>query len=110
MNAMTLTDFLAIWMPIFAVVLICRVAPIFLLRGRSLPPRVVEALGYIPPAAFAALVANDLFSPTALSAGPWVLVMPLLATAVVVVVAWRTNSMLGCCVAGVLAYLALSLL
>ena len=39
-----------------------RIAPAFALRGRTLSPRVTEALGYIPPAAFAALVANDLIS------------------------------------------------
>ena len=35
----------------------CRVIPLFLLKGRELPPRVAQALGFIPPAAFAALVA-----------------------------------------------------
>ncbi|WP_322150692.1 AzlD domain-containing protein [Paratractidigestivibacter sp.] len=101
MRTMTLADFLAIWLPIFAVILACRTLPTFLLRGRELPPRVVEALGYIPPAAFAALVANDLFPPT---------LPALLATGVVIAVAWRTRSMLGCCVVGVVAYLLLSLL
>ena len=37
----------------------CRVIPLFLLKGRELPPRLAQALGFIPPAAFAALVAND---------------------------------------------------
>ncbi len=35
----------------------CRVIPLFLLKGRELPPRLAQALGFIPPAAFAALVA-----------------------------------------------------
>ena len=41
----------------------CRVIPLFLLKGRELPPRLAQALGFIPPAAFAALVANDLLNP-----------------------------------------------
>lgn len=41
----------------------CRVVPLFLLKGRELPPRLAQALGFIPPAAFAALVANDLLNP-----------------------------------------------
>ncbi|MFR7494990.1 MAG: AzlD domain-containing protein [Adlercreutzia sp.] len=36
----------------------CRVIPLFLLKGRELPPRLAQALGFIPPAAFAALVAT----------------------------------------------------
>ncbi len=106
---MTTSDFLAIWVPTFAIILACRALPIFLLRGRELPARVVEGLGYIPPAAFAALVANDLFSPGSFSAGPWAALMPAAAAAVVFAVAWKTRSMLWCCVAGVVAYVLLSL-
>ena len=43
--------------------LICRVAPLFLLKGRELPSTVTLALNLIPPAAFAALVANDVLNP-----------------------------------------------
>ena len=110
MSTMTAADFLAIWIPTFAVILACRVLPVFLLRGRELPARVVEGLGYIPPAAFAALVANDLFSPSAFAAGAWTALMPIAASIVVFVVAWRTRSMLWCCVAGVAAYVLLSLI
>ena len=91
---MAVQDFLAIWLPIFAVILACRVVPIFALRGRELPTRAVEALGFIPPAAFAALVANDLFSPTAFSAGPWPALLPIVAAVAVAVVARKTRSML----------------
>lgn len=107
---MTAQDFLAIWLPIFAVILACRVVPIFALRGRELPTRAVEALGFIPPAAFAALVANDLFSPTAFSAGPWPALLPIVAAVAVAVVARKTHSMLWSCVAGVVAYVALTLI
>ena len=39
--------------------LVCRVVPLFVLKGKELPEGVGQALGFIPPAAFAALVAND---------------------------------------------------
>lgn len=107
---MTAQDFLAIWPPIFAVILACRVVPIFALRGRELPTSAVEALGYIPPAAFAALVANDLFSPTAFSTGPWPALLPIVAAVAVAVVARKTRSMLWSCMAGVVAYVALALI
>lgn len=107
---MTTAKFLAIWIPSFEIILACRVLPIFLLRGRKLPPRVVECLGFIPPAAFAALVANDLFSPDTLAAGPWAALLPVCAATVVFLVAWRTRSMLWCCVSGVVAYVLLILI
>ncbi len=94
----------------FGIVLACRVLPIFALRGRSLPEGVVRALGFIPPAAFAALVANDLFTPGALASGAWAALMPVVAAAIVVLVAQRTRSMLWCCVAGVVAYVLLGLI
>lgn len=107
---MTAHDFLAIWLPIFAVILACRVVPIFALRGRELSTSAVEALGFIPPAAFAALVANDLFSPAALAAGPWPAFLPIVAAIAVAVIAQKTRSMLWSCVAGVVAYVALALI
>ena len=81
--------------------LACRVLPLFLLKGRSLPDAVERALGFIPSAAFAALVANDLLSPG---------MFALVASAVVVMVAWRTKSLLGCAVAGVVSYALLTLI
>ena len=107
---MSTSEFLVIWLVSFVVILACRVVPNFVLRGRALPKRVVDALGYIPPAAFAASVANDLLSPTMFNAGIWSGLMPLVAAAIVVVVANRTNSMLWCCVAGVAGYVLLGLI
>lgn len=66
--------------------------------------------GYIPPAAFAALVANDLVSPGAFDAGLWPALVPWVAAAGVVVVAIKTKSMLWCCVSGVVLYIVLSLI
>ena len=84
--------------------------PALALRGRPLSPRATEALGYIPTAAFAALIANDLLSPTMFDAGVWPGLMPIVAAGIVVLVAWRTRSMLWCCVSGVAAYVLLSLI
>ena len=84
--------------------LACRVLPLFVLKGRELPERVSEALGFIPSAAFAALVANDLFTPGMFDAGLWPAAAPLVAALVVVVVARLTKSLLWCGIAGVAAY------
>lgn len=77
---------------------------------RWLSPRVTEALGYIPPAAFAALVANDLISPGACDAGLWQGLIPWIAAVGVVVVAVKKKSMLWCCVSGIVLYIVLSLI
>ncbi len=93
-----------------ACMLVCRVLPLFLLKGRSLPEGVTRALALIPPAAFAALVANDLLSPGMFDAGLWPAAIPLVAAAVVAVVAAKTGSLIWCAVAGVGSYALLSLL
>lgn len=85
------------------------IAPAFALRGRTLSPRITEALGYIPPAAFAALVANDLVNPGAFDAGLWPALVPWIAATGVVAVAIKTKSMLWCCVSGIVFYIVLSL-
>ena len=101
---MSTADFLVFYGCVLAVILVCRCVPLLALKGRGLSPRVSEALGLIPPAAFAALVANDLFDPAVgLS---W---QPLLAAALVVVVARRTGSLIWCALAGMAAYAALTL-
>ena len=79
------------------------------LARETLSSRVTEALGYIPPAAFAALVANDLISPGAFDAGLWQGLIPWIAAAGVMAVAIKTKSMLWCCVSGIVLYIVLSL-
>lgn len=37
MSPMATHDILAIWLPVTAVIVACRVVPIFALRGRALP-------------------------------------------------------------------------
>lgn len=84
--------------------LACRVIPLFVLKGRELPPLLGRALGLIPPAAFAALVANDLLNPGMFAAGLWPAAAPLVAAIIVVLVAVKTKSLLWSAVAGVASY------
>ena len=107
--AMPVNEFLVLWLSSWAAIAFFRIAPAFALRGRTLSPRVTEALGYIPPAAFAALVANDLISPGAFDAGLWQGLILWIAAAGVVAVAIKTKSMLWCCVSGIVFYIVLSL-
>ena len=88
-------DFLIILGLCSVAMVVCRVLPIFVLKGRNLPENVVRALGLIPPAAFAALVTNDLFKPDAFSAGAWPVAMPLIAAAITFVVGYKTKSLVG---------------
>lgn len=108
--AMPVNEFLVLWLSSWAAIAFFRIAPAFALRGRTLSPRVTEALGYIPPAAFAALVGNDLISPGAFDAGLWQGLIPWIAAAGVVAVAIKTKSMLWCCVSGIAFYIVLSLI
>lgn len=89
--------------------LACRVLPLFILKGKELPPALGRALGFIPPAAFAALVANDLLNPGMLEVGLWPGLLPIAAAVCVVVVAWKTKSLLWSGIAGVAAYALLML-
>lgn len=106
---MSWAEFLIVLVCCAATMLACRVVPLFALRGRELPAAVERALGFIPPAAFAALVANDLLSPGMFDAGLWPAAAPLVAAAVVVAVACATKSLLWCAVSGVAAYALLTM-
>ena len=110
MQPISLSQFFILFVLCSLTMLACRVLPLFLLKGRELSPRVTEALSLIPPAAFAALVANDLLSPTMFDAGLWPAAAPLVAAAIVVVVARFSKSLLWSAVAGVAAYAVLLML
>ena len=86
----------------------CRVIPLFLLKGKALPENLERALGFIPPAAFAALVANDLLNPGMFDAGIWPAAIPLVAAIACALVAAKTKSLLWTAVAGVGVYAALA--
>ena len=75
----------------------CRVIPLFLLKGRELPPRLAQAL-----------VANDLLNPGMFDAGVWPAAIPLVAAVASALVAVKTKSLLWTAVAGVAVYAALA--
>lgn len=110
MQPITWTEFAVLFVLCALTMLACRVLPLFLLKGRELSPRVSEALSLIPPAAFAALVANDLLAPGMFAAGLWPAAAPLVAAIAVVIVARLSKSLLWSAVAGVAAYAVLLLL
>ena len=99
---MSVQDFFIVFVAVALTMLACRVLPVFLLKGKQLPDTVVRALNFIPPAAFAALVANDLFDPAKVASGDmWSWLAPLIAAAFVVLVGAKTKSMAWCIVVGV---------
>lgn len=101
------------WIVLFVcsiTMLACRVLPLFVLKGRELPSLLSQALGFIPPAAFAALVANDLLNPGMFSAGIWPAAIPVLAALAVVAVAAKTKSLLWSALTGVAAYALLQMI
>ena len=107
---MSTSEFLIIAGCCIVTMLICRTVPLMLLKGRELPRDVSRALNLIPPAAFAALVANDLLSPTMFENGVWAGLIPLIAAAFVLVVGYKTKSLVWCIVVGIAAYALLLLI
>lgn len=107
---MSWTEFFIIFACCALTILACRVIPLFLLKGKEFPERVSDALGFIPPAAFAALIGNDLLSPNMFDAGIWPAAAPLLASIFVVLVAVKTRSLLWCAIVGVIVYALLAFL
>ncbi len=83
---------------------LCRVVPAFVLRGRQLSKRTQTCLNLIAPCAFASLVANDLFSTTMFDSGIWAGVMPLISALVVICVAKKSSSLVICALTGVGIY------
>ena len=107
---MSIFDFLLVWLICLVTMLACRCIPIFVLKGRDLPENMRAALNLIPPAAFAARVANDLFSPSMVEGGLAEGLVPLVSACVVVVVARQSKSLIWCALTGVFAYGLLSYL
>ena len=107
---MSLTEYLIVFSSCALTILLCRVVPLFLLKGRELSDSTQRALELIPPAAFAALVANDLFKPELFAQGIWDGIMPLIAALFVMLVALKTKNLLVCVIVGVAAYILLMLI
>lgn len=107
---MSWTDFAIITLSVAVTMLVCRVTPVFALKGRTLPANAVRLLNLIPPAAFAALVANDLIMLESWETGLWPAMIPLVSAALVFVVGYKTKSLVWCIVVGVASYALLSLI
>ena len=97
-----------VYLCLFASILACRVLPMFLLKGRTLPPRVERAFGLIPVAAFAALVANDLLNPSLVATDPMGAAIPLVAAVPVLVTARKTGSLIWSALVGMAVYALLA--
>ena len=107
---MSTTEFAIVAIACSATILVCRVVPLFILKGRELSASTQRALELIPPAAFAALVANDLFKPDLFAQGITDGLLPIVAALIVVVVAVKTKNLLACAIVGVIAYVLLMML
>lgn len=101
---MSTHDFLILYVCVLCSMLACRCIPLFVLKGRELSPRVKEAIGLIPSAAFAALVANDLFSPDAFAQNPISGLLPFVAAIPVLVLAKKTGSLIWSALLGMVVY------
>ena len=91
------TSFFIVFLACAITMLICRVVPVFALKGRELPANAVRAL-----------IANDLLSPTVFANGPWPALIPFIAAALVLVVGYKTKSLVWCIVVGVGSYALLT--
>lgn len=88
---MSWSEYALILLPLVLFMLLYRVGPYVLLRGRDLSPRVQAVLDVIPAAAFAALVANNMYDQ-----------FNFFTVAIVIVTAavalWRRSMILSVCV------------
>ena len=107
---MSWDEFWLIFVTCAITMLACRVLPFFLLKGRKLPDEARRALNLIPPAAFAALVANDIFDPAMFDAGIWPAAAVLVASLFVILVACKTGSLVWSAITGVVVYALLLLI
>lgn len=97
-------EFLIIFSTTLAAMVACRVLPAFVLKGKQISEKFQTALNLIPPAAFASLVANDIFSPGMFDSGLWPAAIPLMSCVFVIFIAQKTKSIIVCCLAGIGVY------
>jgi len=86
----------------------CRILPVCYLSNKALPKKIQRALNLIPAACFAALVANDLFSPAMIQGNvTWEVLVPFAAAVPVVLVSRKSRSLIWAVVIGIGCYSAL---
>lgn len=101
---MQTTNLAVLYLCLLIPMLIFRCAPLLVLKGRDLDPRVRDALGLIPASAFAALVANDILQPGLWAESALHGLVPIAAALIVVPVAKKSGSLLLSAVVGMAAY------
>jgi len=101
-------EFLLIYGISFGIILLFRCVPLFVLKGRKLSQATEEALSLIPPAIFASLIANDLFSSSfianAQAGNIWEMLFPFIAAFIALIVASKTKSMVLSIIVGTAAF------
>jgi branched-subunit amino acid transport protein len=76
-----------------------RVAPVWFLASRSLPPLVASWLRYVPPAVLAAMLLPSIVAPDGVVDLHWSNLY-LMAAVPTLLVAWKTRSMVGSVLTG----------
>ena len=107
---MSWTTFFIIFAVCVGTIMLFRIVPLLALQNKELSPNVQATLGFIPVAAFAALVANELCTPGAFSQGIWPALLPFIASVPVLAVAIKTKSLIWSIVVGIAAYALLMLI
>ncbi|MDO4796674.1 MAG: AzlD domain-containing protein [Coriobacteriales bacterium] len=101
---MSPAEFAILYGGVLVTMLACRCLPLFVLKGRELSDGARKAIGLIPPAAFAALVANDVIRPDAFARGLLPGLLPVVAALPVLLVARKTGSLIWCALLGMACY------
>ena len=102
-------EFAILFSTTLAAMLACRVLPAFVLKGKQISEKFQTCLNLIPPAAFASLVANDIFTPGMFDSGVWPAAIPLMSCLFVIYIAQKTKSIIICFLAGIGVYALLLL-
>ncbi len=108
MHAITWSEFLILLVCLVAAMTASRILPLMLLKGRKIPHTAARMLSLIPPAAFAALVVNDVTSPYFQAHDTSAFLVALLAALCVGITAYFKRSIVLCAVVGLVAYILFS--
>lgn len=108
MHTISSNEFFILLVCLVAAMAASRILPLMLLKGRKIPRIAARMLSLIPPAAFAALVVNDVTSPYFQAHDSCAFLVALLAALCVGITAYFKRSIVLCAVVGLLAYILFS--
>jgi len=108
MHTISWSEFFILLVCLVAAMAASRILPLMLLKGRKIPRIASRMLSLIPPAAFAALVVNDVTSPYFQAHDSCAFLVALLAALCVGITAYFKRSIVLCAVVGLLAYILFS--